>query len=100
MSKILTLINLCLLLFLVYMNFDTKNSFHEVMASDQLITTRIIQEEQLYSTLKADLTYLTSPKNLKNLANHHLNLGPVVSKQIVKDLEHLLTEPKSPAVKK
>ncbi len=87
-------------MFLVYMNFHIKNNFHEVMVSDKMISSRIFEEEQLYITLKAELTYLTSPKNLKLLASKYLNLAPVHSSQIVKSIEPILLETKNEVKKK
>jgi len=87
--RTLTFLNIATLLILVYFNFYIKNSFHDLMIADRIVSSRIAQERQLIATLNAELTYVTSPKNLKELAKKYLSLEPIRSEQIIKDLQQL-----------
>ena len=87
--RTLTFLNIAMLLILVYLNFYIKNSFHDLSIAERIVSSRIAQERQLIATLNAELTYVTSPKNLKELAKKYLNLEPIKSEQIIKDLQQL-----------
>jgi hypothetical protein len=87
--RLLTFLNITLLLVLVYLNFYIKNNFHDLSIAERIATSRIAHERQLITTLNAELTYVTSPKNLKELAKKYLTLEPIKGEQIIKDLEQL-----------
>ena len=55
-----------------------------------IIDARIRYEQQLITTLNAELVYISSPKYLQKLADKYLNLEHIKSTQIVQDLPHAL----------
>jgi len=87
--RLLTFLNIALLMILVYLNFYIKNDFHELSIADKIVTSRISQEKQNIQTLDAELNYVTSPKNLKMLEKKYLSLEPIKATQIIKDLQQL-----------
>ena len=87
--RMLTFLNVAMLLVLVYLNFYIKNNFYELSVADKIINVKIAQDKQTITTLKAELTYVTSPKNLKELAKKYLTLEPIKGWQIIKDLQQL-----------
>ncbi len=83
-ARLITSLNVLILVTLAYLNFYLKNNFRELSVANKALETRIAQEKQLATTLKAEVAYVTSPKYLQLLADKHLKLQNVSSSQIIK----------------
>lgn len=85
--KLFTSLNFLLLIALACMNFCIKNHFSELHTINERIKNTIAGERQLTSTLKAELSYVKSPKYLQQLAAKHLALQNITPSQIAKDFQ-------------
>ena len=85
-----TILNLCILITIVYLNFELKNNFLEITLSNKILNTRLRYEEQMLSTLRAEFVYISSPEYLNNLSNKYLHLSNIKSNQIVADLDQAI----------
>jgi len=85
--KLLTCLNILVLILLIHMNFFFKNNFYEMTVMSKMLDLKIMQEKQNIATLNAEIAYITSPKYLSILSHKHLKLQNVDYKQIVKDFQ-------------
>lgn len=87
--KLLTCINILVLVFLIHISFYFKNNFYEMTVMSKLLDSKIMQEKQNIATLNAEIAYITSPKYLSTLSHKYLKLQNVDYKQIVKDFQQV-----------
>jgi hypothetical protein len=90
--KLLTSINFSLLAVMICINFYIKNHFIQLSGVNDRIKSKIIEEKQLISTLRAELSYVKSPKYLQQLASKYLTLQSISPAQIAKDFQEAISK--------
>ena len=80
------MLNLCVVLGLfgsIYATFAIKNSANAAIFQLTETKYQITQEQNNIHVLKAEIAFLSSPSNIRKLANQHLNLEQIKVSHII-----------------
>jgi cell division protein FtsL len=84
-TKVICYIYALMVVIAGYATFSIKNEVQNLTFQINATQRQIEKESNLTNILKAELSYLQSPKRLRELSSKYLNLANITAKQVVQD---------------